>query len=119
MLDLESGSLSYQQIRWIERLVASVFVMSVVDGILTLVWVLMHYAEEANPLMNYFLQVHPTLFMLVKIGLVALGTSLLWRYRLQPLAIAGVSFCFVVYAAILVVHLSAAGIFMRMLISGS
>ena len=90
--------------------------MSVIDGILTLIWVLMRYAEEANPLMNYFLQLHPTLFMLVKIGLVALGTSLLWRYRLQPLAVAGVSVCFVVYAVILLVHLNAAGIFMRTLI---
>ena len=105
---IDTKSFTITDTKWIERLVAAVFVMSVIDGIMTLYWVLMRVAEEANPLMDYLLTLHPALFMAVKIGLVSLGTTLLWRYRFRPFAMVGTGLCFMVYAAILVAHFGAA-----------
>ncbi|MBN2526482.1 MAG: hypothetical protein JXR76_08810, partial [Deltaproteobacteria bacterium] len=46
------------------RMTAWIYLLSVIDGALTIYWVLSNLAEEANPLMNYLLTQGPVLFML-------------------------------------------------------
>ena len=99
------------QYRWLEGLLAAVFILSVVDGVLTIVWVLTGYAREANFVMDYLIRLHPSIFMGIKILLMALGITLLWRNRERALAVIGIFISFIVYYAILVgFHLHAAGI---------
>ncbi len=93
---------------------AWIYVLSVIDGMLTIYWVLSDLAVEANPLMDHLLTKDPVLFMFVKIVLVALGVTLLWRQRNRPLALAGIFICFFIYSTIMVHHLSALGRFFIM-----
>ncbi len=70
-----------KQYRWLEYIAAATFILCVLDGIMTVIWVLTEHAEEANPMMDHLLNMHPLLFMVVKMTLTALGIVLLWRYR--------------------------------------
>jgi hypothetical protein len=94
---------------WLAEITAWVFILSVLDGILTIFWVLADFAEEANPLMNILIASNPVIFMMVKMVLVSLGIALLWRLRFKRLAVAGIFICFLVYCGIMIHHLSAAG----------
>ena len=89
------------------KMTALIYILSVVDGALTIFWVLSNLAEEANPLMDYLIRQAPVLFMLVKTTLVALGVTLLWRFRARTLALGGIVACFFIYAAIVAYHLNA------------
>ena len=94
---------------WLAEITAWVFILSVLDGIMTIFWVLGNFAEEANPLMDILIASNPVIFMVVKMLLVSLGIALLWRLRFRPLAVAGIFICFIVYCGIMIHHLSAAG----------
>jgi hypothetical protein len=91
---------------WFRIVIGSVFVMNVLDGLLTLVWKFSLIAEEANPLMAGLIAFNPVLFIITKMALVYLGLTLLWRYRHTQLALLGGGLGFVCYASIIVVHLS-------------
>ena len=77
--------------------------LSVVDLGLTLS-LLRYGAEEANPLMRWFLAFDPRAFVVAKLSLTALGVGLLWALRDQrstaPLATLGLA----VYAGVMVAH---------------
>ena len=92
---------------WLARMTAWIYILSVIDGVLTIFWVLSKRATEANPLMNHLISQNPVLFMVVKIALVALGITLLWRFRERPLATWGIVACFLIYSTIFVHHLAA------------
>jgi uncharacterized membrane protein len=66
---------------WLGFVLGSIFVLNTLDGILTIFWVETGRAEEANPLMEHVLSASPGLFMILKLSLVALGLTLLWRLR--------------------------------------
>ena len=95
-----------EQFRWLKGIIAAVFVLNVVDGVLTISWYAAGRAEEANPLMAGAINTHPLLFMLIKLGLVALGSVILWRYRTRALAVVTIFLAFIVYYWILIFHLS-------------
>ena len=96
---------------WLAGMTAWIYILSVIDGVLTIFWVLSDLATEANPLMNHLITQDPVLFMVVKIALVTLGVTLLWRLRERPLALVGIFTCFLVYATIFIHHLTALGRF--------
>ena len=62
-------------------LLSFLIALNVFDAIMTLIWTHYSIAEEANPLMLYLLEIHPVLFLFIKITLVFLGVGLLWRMR--------------------------------------
>jgi len=93
--------------RWLEGIVAAVFILNVMDGVLTIVWYMTGRAEEANPLMAGAIGLHPVVFILLKIALVALGSVLLWRYRHRAMAVVGIFIAFIAYYWVLIYHLSA------------
>ncbi len=99
------------QYRWLKGILAAAFILSVVDGVMTVFWIFSGYAREANVVMDYLLRLHPALFMTVKTTLVGLGLTLLWRLRTKPLAVIGIFMSFILFYAIVVgFHLYAAGL---------
>lgn len=85
-------------------IVASILLLNLADGMLTLHWVGSGRAREINPLMSQLLDTHPVLFMAIKVILVCLGILLLWRWRDRVMAVASLYLCFIAYGLILLYH---------------
>ena len=92
---------------WLRSIVGVVFILNVIDGVLTLFWVFTEKAEEANPLMAELINLHPVLFITGKMLLVLLGSLLLWKLRERPVAVISIFFVFMVYYFVLLYHLKA------------
>ena len=69
------------QHQWHNNCLKSLLVLNLFDAVCTYVWVVMGYAKEANPIMDYVLSVSPPGFILYKILIVNLGVLLLWRLQ--------------------------------------
>lgn len=52
-----------------------------IDLSATLFWVTNDLATEANPIMDFFLQVSPLLFVVAKLGLSGVGIYILYYFR--------------------------------------
>jgi len=83
---------------------SAVIVMNVLDGLLTVFWVSTNMAVEANPLMEHVLNIHPALFMSVKIALVYLGAFILLRHSERIIANLSVVIAFCAYWMVLLYH---------------
>ncbi len=92
--------------RWLKGIVASIFVMNIFDGLMTVMWVFTGLATEANPMMDPLLETSPGLFMASKLALVGLGSVLLWRTRRQPMAVIAIFALFMVYYLLMMYHLA-------------
>ena len=88
----------------LELLIAALFCLNAVDAIATIGWVTLELATEANPLMAELLSADPLLFMVGKLGLVALGSTLLWRLQQSPLAAISCASMVLVYSWICLYH---------------
>lgn len=67
--------------RNIVRLVYILAVLILIDMTATLFWISNNLATEANPLMDFFLQFSPLLFVLAKLGLSGVGIYILYYFR--------------------------------------
>ena len=67
--------------RNIVRLVYILAVLILIDLSATLFWVTNDLATEANPIMDFFLQVSPLLFVVAKLGLSGVGIDILYYFR--------------------------------------
>ncbi len=99
-----------EQLRWLRGIVAALLVLNALDGIFTIFWIQTGIAEEANPLLRRLVEETPVLFTVTKLGLVGLGSAVLWRNRERPLAVVAIFVAFGVYYGILLWHLHAAGL---------
>ena len=95
-----------QQFRWLRGVVESVIVLNLLDAILTLLWVRLGMAEEANTLMRDLVNDQALAFVLAKIGLVSLGSILLWRNRHRALAVVAIFVSFLAYYFVFLYHLT-------------
>lgn len=102
-----------EHFRWLHGVVSVVLVLNLVDAIFTLCWVGAGLAREANPLLHDLVSERPLGFALAKLGLVGLGSLLLWRLRHRPLAVVSIFCTFVVYYLVLLHHLSFLGLILR------
>jgi hypothetical protein len=102
--------------RWLEGIVKAVLVMNLFDAVMTLWWVSSGLATEANPFLEQIVTEHGFLFVVSKISIVILGTTLLWRYRTRPLAVLGIFAAFLVYYEVFLIHLSFASLLIGELI---
>jgi type VI protein secretion system component VasF len=91
--------------RWLRGIVWAMLVLNLADAVLTLVWVRHEMAEESNPLLAELVHKQPVLFLLVKMGLVGFGSTLLWRFRKRRLAVISIFVCFLVYYFVLLYHI--------------
>jgi hypothetical protein len=93
-----------EHFRWLEGIVKGTLVLNLLDALFTLFWVVNGLAEEANPLLDEIVHQHPLAFVTAKLGLVSLGSLLLWRYRHRPLAVVGIFVAFLAYYGLLLIH---------------
>jgi hypothetical protein len=98
---------TYQHFRWLKGIVIATLVLNALDASFTVVWLSLGKATEANPLMATLTDTDLTLFVLVKLLLVGLGSYLLWKHRKRPGAVVAVFVAFLTYYCILLYHLSA------------
>ncbi len=94
-----------EQFRWLLGIVKVVLGLNLLDAIFTLTWINAGLAREANPLLAEIVRDQPVTFAVVKLGLVAGGSFLLWRYRRRPLAVVGIFVAFLVYYLLLLYHI--------------
>ena len=86
------------------KLLTGLFVLNFLDAILTLVWIKVGFATEANPIMDAVMKIHPSLFVLAKVALVSACLGILWTHRSRALARFCSVFGFSVYSMIIVYH---------------
>ena len=102
-----------QHFRWLECIVKSVLVLNLIDAVLTLVWVRAGLATEANTLMDELVNHHAIAFVAVKLGLVGMGSWLLWNRRRSALAVVAIFGIFLAYYTLLLHHLQYLSILIR------
>jgi hypothetical protein len=102
---------------WLQGIVKAVLVLNLLDALFTLVWVRSGLAREANPLIEQLVEQHAVGFVLVKLGLVGLGSWLLWRRRERPAAVIAIVAAFLAYYLVLLYHLQYASGLVRQLIA--
>jgi hypothetical protein len=98
-----------EHFRWLEGIVKVTLVLNLLDALFTLAWVWAGLAREANPLLGELVHGHPIAFVAAKLGLVGLGSLLLWRLRHWPLAVVAMFVAFLAYYALLLVHVDYLG----------
>jgi hypothetical protein len=94
-----------EQYRWLLSILKALLLLNLLDAIFTLWWVGTGVAVEANALLRDLVVDHPVRFVLAKLGLVSLGSLLLWRLRQHPLAVIAIFGAFFVYYLVLLHHL--------------
>ena len=82
-----------------------VFIANLIDAALTLLWVDMGIAIEANPLMRFVLELGPIWFVGCKISVILLACIILWNLRHLVTAKAVALGSCLLYAGIIGVHL--------------
>jgi|TARA_A100001515_G_C4520687_1_gene193399 hypothetical protein len=94
-------------LRRIVKLVYFLAFLILVDLTATLFWVGNGLATEANPIMDFFLQISPILFVLAKLGLSGAGIWILYyfRKRFRRKVFAALLGLNLVYIAVFVYHL--------------
>ena len=105
-----------EQFRWLLGIVKVILALNLLDAIFTLTWINAGLAREANPLLAEIVRNHPVRFAAVKLGLVAGGSLLLWRYRSRPLAVVGIFVAFLVYYLLLLYHIGYLSLVVGMLL---
>lgn len=105
-----------EQFRWLNGIVKAVLVFNLLDALFTLIWVRTGHAIEANALMRNLVNDHAMGFMLAKLGIVGLGSLLLWRTRRRPLAVVSIFVAFLAYYLVLVYHIEYSSFIVRALV---
>ncbi len=83
---------------------AAILIFNLLDGIFTLGIIYSGNGVEANPLMAQSLEWGSVPFMAIKLGLVSLGVTLLYRLRERRIAMVGMATAGAVYAAVLLIY---------------
>ena len=102
--------------RWLDGIVKALLVLNLLDAVFTLAWVRAGLAEETNALMRDLVEEHAVAFVLVKLGLVSLGSLLLWTQRQHPAAVVAIFVAFLAYYAVLLHHLRYSSLLVRHLL---
>ena len=95
-----------EQFRWLQGLVKAVLILNLLDAVLTLIWIYAGLAHELNPLLRELIESSPITFIIVKLGLVGLGSLILWKYRQRKIAVIAIVLIFLLYYALFLWHIS-------------
>jgi len=107
-----------EQVGWLTGIVKAVLVLNVLDALFTLVWVRAGLATEANALLSDLVENHAVLFVATKLGLVSLGSLLLWWRRTNPVAVVAIFVVFLAYYFVLLYHLQYSSQLIRNTLAG-
>jgi len=108
-----------EHFRWLHGIVKTVLVLNLFDAIFTLVWVRFGYAREANLMIDRLVENHALAFVAVKLGLVGMGSWLLWQRRNHATAVVAIFVAFVTYYLVLLYHVQYAATLVRSLFENS
>ena len=108
-----------QHFRWLHGIVKTVLVLNLLDAIFTLVWVRWGFAREANLMIDKLVEGHALAFISVKLGLVGMGSWLLWQRRNHATAVVAIFIAFLAYYLVLLYHVQHAATLMRSLYENS
>ena len=86
---------------------AALLILNLLDAIFTLGYLQLGAAEEANPFMEVLTSNGPIGFMVVKLGLVSLCVTLLWRLQHHRAAMTGIFALAGGYTVLVAYHISA------------
>lgn len=107
---------THQHFGWLQGIVKTVLVLNLLDALFTLVWVRSGLAHEANTLLDELVNEHAVGFVVIKLGLVSLGSWLLWNRRERPLAVVAIFAAFLIYYLVLLYHIQyASGLVLALL----
>ena len=104
-----------QHFRWLHGIVKTVLVLNLLDAIFTLVWVRWGFAREANLMIDKLVEGHALAFIAVKLGLVGMGSWLLWQRRNHATAVVAIFVAFMAYYVVLLYHVQYAATLVRSL----
>src|SRR2546426_9830831 len=93
-----------EHFRWLSGIVKTVLVLNLLDALFTLVWVRWGYAREANLMIDGLVERHAAAFLAVKLGLVGMGSWLLWQRRHHATAVVAIFVAFLAYYLVLLYH---------------
>ncbi|MBX7170262.1 MAG: DUF5658 family protein [Pyrinomonadaceae bacterium] len=80
------------------------FLLNLLDALLTIYWVRNGFASEGNHLMASLLDLGDLPFLAVKIAIGALTAFVLWRWKHSPLAKYGLALALMVYIGLMGIH---------------
>ena len=80
-----------------------IFVFHILDALFTLAHVA-RGGSELNPLMDFFLRIGPTAFIVAKLGMAGAGLVFLALHARWPLVRQGIATLFILYAAVVCYH---------------
>ncbi|HRH44927.1 MAG TPA: DUF5658 family protein [Pyrinomonadaceae bacterium] len=80
------------------------FLLNLLDALLTIFWVRNGFASEGNHLMATLLDLGNTPFLLVKVAIGAVTAFVLWRWKDLPLAKYALALALMVYIGLMAVH---------------
>lgn len=89
---------------WLHRWARLIIVANGVDAVLTLLWIHLGTATEANPLLAPYAFDSPVVFVTAKLALVSLGVLLLVRHALRPVVPQALAACSLLYVGICSYH---------------
>ena len=104
-----------EHFRWLQGIVRTVLVLNLLDAIFTLVWVRFGFAREANLMIDRLVERHALAFIAVKVGLVGMGSWLLWQRRHHATAVVAIFIAFLAYYMVLLYHVQYAATLVRSL----
>jgi len=89
--------------RKIVRLAYILTLFILIDLTATLYWIANDLGHEANPIMEFFLNISPLLFVITKLGLSGVGIWILYYFRKR--------FTTIIFRALLILNLIYIGLF--------
>ena len=104
-----------EQFGWLHGIVKAVLVLNLLDAIFTLVWVRFGFAREANLMIDRLAERDALAFVAVKLGLVGMGSWLLWQRRHHAPAVVAIFIAFLTYYLVLLYHVQYAATLVRSL----
>ena len=104
-----------EHFRWLHGIVKTVLVLNLLDALFTLVWVRWGFAREANLMIDKLVEGHALGFIAVKLGLVGMGSWVLWQRRNHATAVVAIFIAFMAYYLVLLYHVQYAATLVRSL----
>jgi Domain of unknown function (DUF5658) len=104
-----------QHFRWLHGIVKTVLVLNLLDALFTLVWVRFGFAREENLMIDRLVESYAFAFFGVKLGLVGMGSWLLWQRRDHATAVVAIFIAFLTYYLVLLYHVQYAATLVRSL----
>jgi hypothetical protein len=108
-----------EQFGWLDGVVKTVLVLNLLDALFTLVWVRFGFAREENLMIDRLVEGHAIAFVSVKLGLVGMGSWLLWYRRHHATAVVAIFIAFLTYYLVLLYHVQYAAALVRSLLENS